>query len=457
MNIQSPQKYCSAFVKSLLLVVIMYFPQSSFGTMPVRQSLAASNVVVGYWHNWNLSSVPAIKLADVPSYYNVVCVAFVTSASPSDMTMSFSPDPGIETDAQFIADVKTLQARGKKVIISLGGQNGTVILTSDTEKQKFIQSMDAIIKKYGFNGLDLDLENGDVQLGAGDTDFRNPVSPRLVNLMNAVRTLRTNNGGANFWVTAAPEIAYVQGGISAFAGIWGAYLPVLYGLRDILTYVHVQYYNCGSNTAPDGRNYTQGTADFIVAMTDMLIGGFGLAGSTTNIFPGFAEGQVAFGLPATTGAAGGGYTQFSEVVKALDYLTKGTSFGGQYVIRKAGGYPGLRGIMTWSINWDNTNSYTFGKTFSAYFGINTPVAPPRAPLANSVPRFVVAGDKIILSADRKPIAVEIVAMNGTSVKSVSCPQREISLQGIPGGVYMLRVTDGSSRECARFFLTTAHR
>jgi chitinase len=410
---------------------------------------ATAHVVVGYWHNWNLSSVPSIKLADAPNYYNVVCVAFVNSTSPSDMTMSFSPDPAVETDADFIADVKTLQARGTKVIISIGGQNGTVDLTAAAEKQKFIQTMDSIIKKYGFNGLDLDIETG-VILGAGDTDFKKPTSPLLVNLIDAVRTVRNDNGGANFMVTAAPQIADVQGGISAFAGTWGDYLPILYGLRDILTYVYVQYYNAGGNNAPDGNTYNEGTADFIVAMTDMLIGGFGLAGSTTNVFPGLSENQVAFGLPATTSAASSGFTQFSDVTKALDYLTKGISFGGKYKIRKTGGYPGLAGIMTWSINWDKTNSYTFGKTFSSYFGAGPLHAAQIMPRAKSVPRFHVEGDNIVFSADPKPTALEVVALDGTSVRTASDFQRGISLRGIPAGVYLLRMTTGMSQTSLRF-------
>jgi chitinase len=420
-----------------------------------NSSIAASHVVVGYWHNWGLAGVPAIKLADVPTYYNVVCVAFASSASPSDMTMSFSPDPGIESDAQFIADVKVLQARGTKVLLSLGGQNGTVILTADADKQTFLTTMDALIKKYGFNGIDLDLENGDVQLGAGDTDFKNPVSARLVNLIDAVKTLRTNNGGADFWVTAAPEIAYVQGGISAFAGIWGAYLPVLCGLRDVLTYVHVQYYNCGGNLAPDGNTYNQGTADFVVAMTDMLIGGFGLAGSTTNVFPGFPEAQVAFGLPATQGAAGGGYTQIPDVTRALDYLTKGISFGGKYTIRKSGGYPGLRGIMTWSINWDNTNSYAFGKAFSSYFGIasQTAARAPILPRAKDGPQPVVA-DRQWLHTGRDALRVSILDVRGNIVFAGNAPASDvIAISDFAKGVYLARVV--SPRETRQLKFTVA--
>jgi chitinase len=428
-----------------------------FGLSAVASAVQPAHVVVGYWHNWNLASVPSIKLADVPDCYNVVCVAFVESTSPSDMTMKFSPDPGIESESQFIADVKALQAKGKKVLLSLGGQNGTVILTSSTEKQKFITTMDGLIKKYGFNGIDLDLENGDVQLGAGDTDFKNPTSARLVNLIDAVKTLRTNNGGSAFWITAAPEIAYVQGGISAFAGIWGGYLPVLYGLRDVLTYVHVQYYNCGGNAAPDGNTYNQGTADFIVAMTDMLIGGFGLAGSTTNLFPGFPESQVAFGLPATSGAAGGGYTSNADILKALDYLTKGISFGGKYKIRKAGGYPGLRGIMTWSINWDKTNSYAFGKQFADYFKIATPTAAKPAIIAKgqkSKGEMVVARNRIIVSTVTNGSSVEIITPAGCLKKRSTADSGAIPIEDLPPGFYLLRI-HGKSQTSLYSFVKTA--
>jgi chitinase len=396
--------------------------------------------VIGYWHNWNLPQVGSVRLKDVPDYYTVVCIAFVESTAPSDMTMKFSPDPGIESEAEFISDVKELQARGKKVILSLGGQNGTVILTSATEKQKFIASMDALIKKYGFDGLDLDLENGDVQLGPGDTDFKNPTSERLVNLMDAVRTLRNQNGGEQFWITSAPEVAYVQGGITAFAGIWGAYLPVLYGLRDILTYVNVQYYNCGGNSAPDGKTYTMGTADFIVAMTDMLLAGFNLGGSPDNFFPGFREDQVSIGLPAVPSAASGGYAAPAEVLKALDYLTKGTSFGGQYAIRKAGGYPGLRGIMTWSINWDKTNSYEFGRTYAEYFdaGANGVVPQKRAASRAGFPCSFTGGN-IRLAPGAAVASLELFALNGTSVKRINAPASLIPLSDIPRGTYVVRV------------------
>ncbi|MDB5105320.1 MAG: chiD [Fibrobacteres bacterium] len=364
----------SAIGRAMALLPLIGFVFGVAAPVTAATTLEVSGrVVVGYWHNWENAAAPFIRLKDVPDYYNVVCVSFAESTSPSDMTMKFAPE--LQSEESFIADVKALQAKGKKVLLSLGGQNGHADLSLPAEKQKFIESMDAIIKRYGLNGLDIDLEGGSIHLGAGDTDFRKPVSPLMVNLIDAIRTLRARNGESAFWITAAPEIAYVQGGIAAFAGIWGAYLPLLYGLKDVLTYVHVQYYNAGGNDALDGKVYNQGTADFLVAMTEMLLAGFPLGGNKDNFFPGFAESQVAFGIPAVPAAASSGYIAYPEVLKALDYLTKGKSFGGSYVLRKPGGYPGLRGIMTWSVNWDAPQGYKFGQTFAGYF-TGLPSMPP---------------------------------------------------------------------------------
>jgi len=55
----------------------------------------------------------------------------------------------------------------------------------------------------------------------------------------------------------------------------------------------------------DGVCYSQGTAGFHVAMTEMLLQGFSVAGHSVN-FPALRQDQVAFGIPASPQAAGGG-------------------------------------------------------------------------------------------------------------------------------------------------------
>ncbi|HEY1016590.1 MAG TPA: carbohydrate-binding protein [Herpetosiphonaceae bacterium] len=319
-----------------------------------------SKIVVGYWHNFDNGS-GVIRLRDVSPKYDVINIAFAEPTVPNGSTMAFVPFG--TTPAEFKADVAWLKSQGKKVLISIGGANAVVDISSAAGKQNYVNSLKAIIAEYGFNGMDVDLEHG-ISLN-GAEDFRNPTSPQIVNLIAGSREI-ANSFGSDFILTMAPETAYVQGGYANYGGIWGGYLPLIYGLRDKLTYIHVQHYNTGSIEALDGRAYSQGTADFQVAMSEMLLQGFPVGRNANNVFPALRPDQVAIGLPASPSGASGGYTTPANVQKALDYLYKGQSFGGTYVLRKPGGYPQFRGVMTWSINWDRVNGYEFANNHRAY-------------------------------------------------------------------------------------------
>ncbi|TGE28475.1 Ig-like domain-containing protein [Hymenobacter metallicola] len=359
--------------KSLLRLLALFFALLTGGF----DAAAQGRVIVGYFHNWNNASAPYIRLRDVDSRYNVIDIAFATPVAYGDMTMTFTPTQ--QTKTEFIADIRTLQSQGKKVLISIGGADAPVELNTTADKDKFVTSMKSIITEYGFDGFDIDLEGTSVILNSGDTNFKNSTTPKINNLVTAARELTTyfRGQGKDFWLTSAPEVQYVQGGYGNYGTAFGGYLPVLYGLRDLLTFVHVQYYNTGSQNALDDKIYGQGTADFIVSMTDMLLKGFPVARNAANFFPALRQDQVAFGLPATgNGAApAGGYVTPADVTKALNYLVKGISYGGQYVLNTT--YPNLRGIMTWSINWDKTQNYPFVTNAYSFFstlstGTNTP-------------------------------------------------------------------------------------
>jgi chitinase len=325
------------------------------------------HLVVGYWHNWNLWSAPYMPLQEVPVGYNVICVAFAVPVSHTDMTMIFSPAQ--VSKAAFIADIKATQQRGTKVLISIGGANAPIELKTDADRQKFITSMRAIINEYGFDGMDIDVEGASVILDAGDTDFRQPTTPKIKNLIAATRTL-CNEFGDNFILSAAPEVQYMQGGFANYGGAFGGYLPVIHGLRDKLTYVHPQLYNTGSQFALDNQIYAQSTADFAVAMSEMLMVGFPVGRNSHAMFAPLRQDQVAIGLPAKPAAApAGGYLPPAKVHQALDYLMKGTAFGGRYSLQNPAGYPDFRGVMTWSVNWDKTNAYEFVNNHAPYFNI----------------------------------------------------------------------------------------
>ena len=335
-----------------------------------------AHALVGYLHASFANGSGYTRMADVPDSWDVIDLAFgePTSVTSGDIRFTRCPVtacPNVESDAEFKAAIKAKQAAGKKVLISIGGQNGQVQLSTTGARDLFVSSVSKIIDEYGLDGLDIDFEGHSLSLNADDTDFRNPKTPVIVNLISALKTLKAKYGD-DFVLTMAPETFFVQNGYQFYGtGKWGgqdprcgAYLPVIHALRDDLTLLHVQDYNSGPIMGLDNQYHSMGGADFHIAMTDMLLTGFPVAGNANNVFPPLRPDQVAIGMPASTNA-GNGHVPPAEVTKTLDCLTKKTNCG-SYATH--GTWPALRGLMTWSINWDRYSNWEFQRTFDGYFG-----------------------------------------------------------------------------------------
>ncbi|WP_062343972.1 chitinase [Herbidospora yilanensis] len=284
--------------------------------------------LTGYWHNF-VNPATELKLSAVPNEYDLIAVAFAEATStPGQVT--FALDPGLATavggytEAQFKADVQALKARGKKVIISVGGETGRVQVASAAAATQFADSVYAVMQNYGFDGVDIDLENGLNAQWMGD----------------ALRQLRSRVG-SSLIITMAPQTIDMQS-----TGM--EYFKLALAIKDILTVVHMQYYNSGSMLGCDQAfAYGQGSINFLTAL------------ACIQLENGLRDDQVALGLPAGPGAAGGGVVAPSMVNQALTCLATRTNCG-SFVPPRA--YPGIRGAMTWSINWDASNNWNFSRT-----------------------------------------------------------------------------------------------
>jgi len=284
--------------------------------------------LTGYWHNFANPAVE-LRLRDVPADYDLVAVAFAEATStPGGVT--FAVDGGLSgalggyTDADFRADVAALHSRGKKVILSVGGETGRVTVADAASATNFANSMFDIIQSYGFDGVDIDLENG--------------LNPTF--MAQALRNLR-GRVGANLIITMAPQTIDMQ-------STGGSYFQLALSIVDILTVVHTQFYNSGSMLGCDQMQaYSQGTVNFLTAL------------ACIQLENGLRPDQVALGLPAGPGAANGGVVAPSVVTNALDCLARGTNCGS---FRPPHTYPAIRGAMTWSINWDASNGNSFART-----------------------------------------------------------------------------------------------
>jgi chitinase len=337
-----------------------------------RAAALPRHALIGYLHASFANGSGYLRMADVPDEWDVINLAFGEPTSPTsgDIRFSLCPQsecPGVESEAEFIAAIQAKQAQGKKVLLSIGGQNGQVQLTTTSARDAFVASVSEIIDRYGLDGLDIDFEGHSLSLDPGDTDFRNPTTPVVVNLISALRTLKERYGD-DFVLTMAPETFFVQLGYQFYgpgSGAdprAGAYLPVIHAMRDALTVLHVQDYNSGPIMGLDDQYHTMGGADFHIAMTDMLKAGFPVA-NTGHTFPPLREDQIAFGTPAAN-PAGNGYTPPEQIHQALDCLARGQSCGG-YTLR-GGPSPALRGLMTWSINWDRYHDWEFMNAHRPY-------------------------------------------------------------------------------------------
>jgi chitinase len=297
-------------------------------TVPPSNGTLPAHFLTGYWQNF-YNGAAALKLASVPANYDLIAVAF-GDATSTPGAVTFTLDSGLAaqvggyTDAQFKADIATLHARGKKVIISVGGEKGSVSVGDSSAATNFANSVYSLMTTYGFDGVDIDLENG----------------LNSTYMASALRSLRSK-AGANLIITMAPQTIDMQ-------STGSSYFALALSIKDILTVVHTQFYNSGSMLGCDqNQAYSQGTENFLTALACIQTQG------------GLRPDQVALGLPASASAAGGGYQSPANINAALDCLARGTNCGS---FKPPATYPGLRGAMTWSINWDVTNGNGFANT-----------------------------------------------------------------------------------------------
>jgi chitinase len=291
-----------------------------------------THILTGYWQDFTNGATP-LRLSAVNSNYDLIAVAFANADSNTPGAVTFSIDSGLSsalggyTASDFTSDIATLHAAGKKVIISVGGQNGTVTVDDATSSTNFANSVYSLMTTYGFDGVDIDFENG--------------LNPTY--MASALRQLSAKVGNSLI-ITLAPQTIDMQ-------STSGDYFQLALSIKDILTVVNTQYYNSGTMDGCDGKVYAEGSVDFLTALACIQLQG------------GLSASQIGFGLPASSSAAGSGYVSPTVVNDALDCLAQGTNCGS---FKPSATYPAIRGAMTWSINWDASNSYNFATTVKAH-------------------------------------------------------------------------------------------
>ncbi|PNB46833.1 chitinase [Pseudomonas sp. GW456-12-10-14-LB2] len=294
-------------------------------------SLAGKKILMGFWHNWpagpsdgyQRGQFANIALENVPKEYNVVAVAFMKgSGIPTFKPFNVS-------DAEFRRQVGVLNSQGRAVLISLGGADAHIELRAGQE-QPLANEIIRLVETYGFDGLDIDLEQSAIDFAANKTVL--PAALKLVKDHYAGQ-------GKHFIISMAPEFPYLT-----TSGKYVGYLQALEGYYD---FIAPQFYNQGGdgvwvpeanngNGAWIAQNNDAMKEDFLYYLTESLVTG-------TRGFTKIPAEKFVIGLPSNVDAAATGYVIDKTVVgNAMKRLA-------------VKGHP-IKGLMTWSVNWDNGTS-----------------------------------------------------------------------------------------------------
>jgi chitinase len=322
--------------------------------------------MVGYWETWG-----TMKLTQINPNYNVIDIAFAVTKGSSmyDMEMaSFSN----YTKAQFLSDIDKLHTQNKVVILSIGGANDPVFINSASEKATFVSSMNKILTDYSdkFDGIDIDLESASIKQFPSNWTMTSPVQAQqyLIDGIKQIMSDYKTRTGKKLLLTMAPETYYVQGGLAPgqISGAGGAgYLPIIEALKNEIDMLHCQLYNGSSNIAVDGKEYKEGTGDFLVAMTETVIKGFTVLNGK-GVFSGLPASKVGIGLPSCSNVASG-YVTPAVICQAMQYIRGGIPkpSGWKYTLTKS--YPDMACLMTWDVNEDAKCSNGFAGTYTCAF------------------------------------------------------------------------------------------
>ncbi|MDO3700148.1 glycosyl hydrolase family 18 protein [Micromonospora sp. C28SCA-DRY-2] len=308
----------------------------------------AGKVLQGYWENWDGAAngvhppLGWIPITDprIPAHgYNVINAAFPVIRADGTVLWEDGMDATVRVPTP--AEMCRAKAAGLTILMSIGGATAGIDLSSSAVADRFVATIVPILKRYNFDGIDIDIETG--LTGSGNIAQLSASQANLIRIIDGVLAQMP----PTFGLTMAPETAYVTGGSVTYGSIWGAYLPIIkrYADNGRLWWLNMQYYN-GSMYGCSGDSYPAGTVQGFTVQTDCLNAGLVIQGTTIRV-P--YDKQVP-GLPAQPGA-GGGHMAPATVAQAWN------TYRG-----------GLKGLMTWSLNWDGSKGWTFGDNVKALQG-----------------------------------------------------------------------------------------
>ncbi len=358
----------SGYSASFSLQPLTAAPNGTENITYTKNTTSAARIV-GYLPGW-LTPPTAAQLSSA-GYTNVL-IAFGVFSTTSPGQISSGGFTTITPDY-----IKSLQAAGIKVSLSVGGASSSVPDTTVSFDQvlqmasspsafqtTFIQSLQSLVTQYNFDGVDFDIESG---LNGGGT-FTNPQGDIAV-LANIINTLHSNNPA--FLISLAPQTANIAA-TQAYNETWANYSALIMQSANSLSWVGVQLYNTGCMLGIDDVCYDPNltsSPNFSTAMATDLLENWPAktpSGQATGFQPYISmlnPSQVVLGYvaPNSTGQGDGApvvpNSTIKRAIQCLRTNVAGSNSCDTYVPPKA--YPNIGGVFDWQINNDQNNNFNF--------------------------------------------------------------------------------------------------
>lgn len=232
--------------------------------------------------------------------------------------------------------VKSWQSSGKKVLISVGGQNGNwgFVFATSTNINNFINSLAAILVKYNLDGVDLDIESYNA-------------APQTV--VDTLKGLRSAIG--NKLIVVSPEdvaviqtVSYVPAP-NAGGQPWNYFVPIINLGDQYIDFYQPQAYNNGYDSFAGGS---------VGYLQDVYLNWCNLPAAGTPIpnFTGVPGKKLLIGLEASTSAGGSSFYASPDVITQFKKWIADNN------------YP-IEGFMIWDSHWDTLNGFAVSNAASA--------------------------------------------------------------------------------------------
>jgi chitinase len=317
----------------------------------------------------------ATELANAGYTHALIAFGVFSTTAPGKIT------PAFETVTKSYID--SLHAVGIKAVLSLGGALTSLPDTSvdfhqvlslsgnpTAFQQTFVQSIKDLTTQYGFDGIDIDIEQG----FSGGGSIGSPTGDIAV-MSNILKQIHADL--PNFIISFAPQTANISA-TSGYDGTWANYSALIMQTHDAISWVGIQLYNTGCMYGIDHVCYDPSqvnSPNFSVAMAADVLETWpqkDASGRATGFQPyiGYLRAdQVVLGYPAPNAQGdsdGRPVHPNSTIKKAIQCLQTGVAGAnscGSYLPPKAYGLIG--GVFNWEVTYDQNNQYKFARELKA--------------------------------------------------------------------------------------------